>query len=142
MEVLAKKEHRIILENSGLSKLDKRKRSKNNHLVRFSLYQTEESVLFFISSSLLDGDNFKAMLQGRHFSLLISEANEIEKPFHVHNIDKNALDGEVDEKLKAFNYSLPDDDFRLKQISWNKDRNRVEVQLQHTYKNWNNIINN
>ncbi len=141
MEVLAKKETRII-QTPGLSTSKKRKRLNNNHQVRFSLYQTHDSALFFISSSLLDAGNFKIILQGKHFLLFISEAKEIEKPIHIHNIQQKYLEGEVTEKLKTFDYKLPDDGFRLEQIAWNNDKKRVEVHLQHAYNNWDKILKN
>lgn len=126
MEVLSSRKHRLKFNKSDKF-LDKLQR--NNQKVDFKYFENHEGAIVYVSSTLLNENNYRLTLKGTTLSLIIYERREILRPTYIEVINKTIHDKSAYERLKSYKYALPDGNIRIDKTYWNSSKGIVEVYL-------------
>lgn len=132
MEVIEKQANKVKQYKPGIITKNVPGPKSSLHEVKFELEETNGEVLLYISSPLLDADNFNLMIKGERLTLIISEKKDIDKPFYIHNLQINAFNQTEYERLKSYEFHLPKNDLLIDKTRWIAKERRIEVQLYQT----------
>ena len=127
MEVLERREHKSIPNKQGVFHINSKEQKGDNKQVSFTNLRLEKKKIIVIKSPLLEKDNFNVVHAGARITLIISEKKKIEKPIYVHNVEYKHNDFTEYERLKSFDYTIPQDYYVHLETKWNERNKTVEV---------------
>lgn len=127
MEVLERKEQRSITGKPGVFNLNSKGEKGDTKQVKFKNQIINGKKAIVIASSLLEKDNFNVIHAGARITLMIMEKKNIERPRYIHNVKLIQPGFSYYERLKSYDYTIPDDYHVHTDIKWNECNKTVEV---------------
>ena len=127
MEVLEKRGYKTISNKPSEFLVNSTKQQAENKQVIFNALLHDDKRIIVIKSPLLEKNNFNVIHTGSCITLILTETKKIEKPLYVRNIGLKHRDFTEYERLKSFDYQLPEGYNELIDTKWNQLNKTVEV---------------
>lgn len=127
MDVLFKQEQHAISPRQEAFYMRNKAIHLEKDVVKFENYDDDERKVIYIKSPLLEKDNYRVEHVGARIILTISEKRTIERSVYLNSVSINSKGFNAYERLRSFDYLLPENYYVHLETKWNAVENRIEV---------------
>ena len=129
METLYNKANNTLRMTQGVFQIDSKKLKSDLGLIDTDLKYENGSIILSIRSKLLEENNYKISKQGQKLILILSEKREINRPIHVHHLNRDIFQKTFYERLRSFEITLPREDLHIIKTSIESENYLLKVYL-------------
>jgi hypothetical protein len=115
------RQHKLNLTSINLEKIDA--------LTKVQYKNKKNSIELFITSAFLEDNNYQVSIRGQILILILSEKKEVERPIHVHNLNRDFINNTCYERLRSYEITLPNADYHVVNTFLNPKKHSLAIIL-------------
>ncbi len=110
--------------------INSREIQNNEHPIDFYYEHSQGRTLLYVTSNLLERDNYQISVNGKSLLIIIWEQKEISEPMHIHHFGKNISKSTKYERLRSKNISLPSKNYYVKNTYVDLNNHQLIIELE------------